>query len=620
MAGSKTRWTNLGLINSNKDSYDTAAQALALLVLNKIPKTTTSLLCVGCGRGAELQLAAQLLGKDTEIVGIDPVFALKDDLLLNAAQIRDTFIQNKKKRFDAIIAIDSAYHFPAKFNFFKDCAALTEILVFTDFVSFKDQDQTLINLVGVLANAPNLCWTRKQIEERLLEAGFDSVEIQTISGKKNLFFTLPHLIAKRLEHILVIAKRRRRRIAVIGSGLAGLVAANCLAERHDITIFERSERVGLASHSLLLSRDTVVDVPLRMIGDGYYSTLLSLVNKLQIATKCCRVDCTFLLKNNNFAYRCSRLANIYTFFRHPHLFRCAIRLSSRISKFHAQSQEETWQHWLERAGLIHSNDPALECLELQLSWVLSVPLDIVRITPAAAILSYSRGLGLSWLSCLRHSGSSVRRIDPSLAILEKKLLENVSNIRPGIVVQGVDSTKKIQGETFDAVIVAVQASAVSNVMKNADPIFDQFRALQTTIHIHTDSTFMPSLRKKWTALAVVANPSNPDSRREKNPHFFQGACVLTIWLNAYYPDRHFDTDTFQTWNAHVIPENCLSPTILLDRIVHSPKAPELRAAIPNNDDGIFYAGAYTAGGMGLLEQAAQSGNRAATQVKSIFKK
>ena len=42
-----------------------------------------------------------------------------------------------------------------------------------------------------------------------------------------------------------LAGRRGLRVAVIGAGVSGLVAAYMLAEDHEVTVFEARERVGV---------------------------------------------------------------------------------------------------------------------------------------------------------------------------------------------------------------------------------------------------------------------------------------------------------------------------------------------------------------------------------------
>jgi len=43
------------------------------------------------------------------------------------------------------------------------------------------------------------------------------------------------------------------RIAIVGTGIAGLTAARLLQRRHDITVFERDRRIGGHSHTVVVA-------------------------------------------------------------------------------------------------------------------------------------------------------------------------------------------------------------------------------------------------------------------------------------------------------------------------------------------------------------------------------
>ena len=67
-----------------------------------------------------------------------------------------------------------------------------------------------------------------------------------------------------------------QKIAIIGSGMAGLAASWFLGERHTVTLFERQARLGIGAHSVQ-APGGVVDVPLRVIYPGYYPELFALL-------------------------------------------------------------------------------------------------------------------------------------------------------------------------------------------------------------------------------------------------------------------------------------------------------------------------------------------------------
>ena len=73
----------------------------------------------------------------------------------------------------------------------------------------------------------------------------------------------------------------RKRIAVVGSGVAGLSTAYLLSRTHEVHIFEREATVGMDAHSLC-AHGARMDIPLRVFSASYYPNLCNLYNLVGI--------------------------------------------------------------------------------------------------------------------------------------------------------------------------------------------------------------------------------------------------------------------------------------------------------------------------------------------------
>jgi uncharacterized protein len=110
---------------------------------------------------------------------------------------------------------------------------------------------------------------------------------------------------------------------------------------------------------------------------------------------------------------------------------------------------------------------------------------------------------------------------------------------------------------------------------------------------------MPKNRSEWRAFNVFQDKQNK-------------ACMITVWLNEYHPNAVFPKDLFQTWNPYSMPDASLIVMRAdLQRVVHTTETPKLQARLAKiqGRDNIYFAGAYSFRGIGLLEQAALSGKR-----------
>ena len=75
------------------------------------------------------------------------------------------------------------------------------------------------------------------------------------------------------------------RIAVIGSGISGMVAAYRLSREHEVTVFESDGRIGGHTHTVEVEhagRAYAVDTGFIVYNDWTYPNFIALLDELQV--------------------------------------------------------------------------------------------------------------------------------------------------------------------------------------------------------------------------------------------------------------------------------------------------------------------------------------------------
>ncbi|HEY3764406.1 MAG TPA: NAD(P)-binding protein, partial [Gaiellales bacterium] len=81
----------------------------------------------------------------------------------------------------------------------------------------------------------------------------------------------------------------RLRVAVVGSGVAGLTAAHIIGQTHEVTLFERDARLGGHANTIGIpaadGREVALDTGFIVHNERTYPTLLRLFADLGVATQ-----------------------------------------------------------------------------------------------------------------------------------------------------------------------------------------------------------------------------------------------------------------------------------------------------------------------------------------------
>ncbi len=329
---------------------------------------------------------------------------------------------------------------------------------------------------------------------------------------------------------------RPLKIAVVGTGIAGLSAAWLLSQRHDVTVFEADARIGGHSHTVDAGVDRV-DTGFIVYNEATYPNLTALFRHLNVQTKAS--DMSFAVSMDDglleysgtnlaglFAQR-SNLANprfwsmlrdLFRFYREAPASMVGLDPSASLDDYLNQAGFGTAfreDHLYPMAAAIWST-PALEIGQY----------------PAVSFVRFCENHGL-----LKFFRRPVwRTVDGGSRAYVEKLTEPFRhNIRVNAPVTSVRrvngaveiSTSGAEPEWFDHVVIGSHAdqalAMLSDRTEREAEILGSFSyGLNETV-LHSDERLMPRRRGVWSSWNYLARSGRNGGVRAK-------PCV-TYWMN-----------------------------------------------------------------------------------------
>ncbi|MEZ5478993.1 MAG: FAD-dependent oxidoreductase [Thiolinea sp.] len=308
------------------------------------------------------------------------------------------------------------------------------------------------------------------------------------------------------------------RIAIIGTGIAGNVAAYHLQREHDITVFEQNSHVGghTHTHDIQAERDHAIDTGFIVFNDWTYPQFIALLEELGVASqptemsfsvKCERtgleyngntLNSLFAQRRNLFSPRFHRMIrDILRFNREGHAFVCehAVQTSSlSLGDFLQQgrySPQFIHQYIVPMGAAIWSADPK-----------------VMFEFPAQFFLRFFANHGLLSVNDRPQwrviKGGSSAYLQP----LTAGFREHVRTDCPVTAVQRhadhVDIvTARYGKERFDCVFIATHSDQALKLLEQ--PSLDEQNVLKAIpyqdneVVLHTDTSVLPRRRLAWAS-------------------------------------------------------------------------------------------------------------------------
>ncbi len=402
------------------------------------------------------------------------------------------------------------------------------------------------------------------------------------------------------------------KIAVIGSGMAGLATARILKDAgHQITVFEALPGRGMDSYSLEYEGG-IIDSPLRVMNPMLWKNTLSLATHLGLNTFPVRtyMSCSWLFEDKIDTWLTtsrSRIGNFPIINNRKGLKQYGIRLvkgmlqlrSALKQFFKSKNQDITLDEFVKYNQIeeVFWNGAVMPVLFT----ICTCDAKTIGEWPAKPLLIFLRQLT---------DGDALLRIQGGTPAFVDKLLEDI-DLRSGQPITRVQEQGDLvyveneagESDLFDRVIVATPTTKVQEFL-DAEQFADdmallkQFKFVDGELVIHTDSVVMPVKRKDWCVLSYMMD------RKFTKQHF-------TVWLNSIEPTLVGKSPVFQTWNPviEIDPKKVIHKVKLTRAVVDRHTLPlthELSARHQQQGRKVFYCGSWSCDGLPILESAVTS--------------
>lgn len=323
------------------------------------------------------------------------------------------------------------------------------------------------------------------------------------------------------------------RIAVVGTGIAGLTLAHLLAAEHDVTVFEADSRIGGHTHTVdveLPEGRVAVDTGFIVCNNWNYPNFLKLLGKLGVHTQ---------PSDMSFSVRCERTGLEYNggswnglFAQRLNAFRPSFwRMLSDIVRFNREAPG-----LLEMSGegpglgeYLKSGNYRRDFVEQYLipmgAAIWSMPPDQMLTFPARSFVQFFKNHGLlsvsdrpQWATLVGGSRAYLEPITRPFAD-RIRLRSPVLGIRRHV--DGVTVRTPHGVETFDEVAIAAHSDQALRMLEDPSEaegeVLGAIAYQENDVVLHTDDRLMPRSKRAWASW---------------NSHVDAGQrATVTYWMN-----------------------------------------------------------------------------------------
>jgi uncharacterized protein len=299
------------------------------------------------------------------------------------------------------------------------------------------------------------------------------------------------------------------RIAIVGAGVSGLVAAHLLHRTHEITIFEAGGHAGGHTNTVTVETETgvhAVDTGFIVFNDRNYPRFERLLERLDVASQPSSMTFSVADEHGDFEYNGSSPNGLFANRRHlvtPWFHRMVadlVRFNQDARALLASREDPSLRRWLEDRG--YSTAFVDRLIVPQAAAVWSADPAQMWSFPARFLAEFFANHGMlgfrdrpRWRTV---RGGSRRYVE--------KLIAPLGDLRLNSPVRSIerhDDHVMVDGQRFDEVVIAAHADQALRLLDDPDDreheILGAFPYQANEAVLHTDRRLLPKRRRAWAS-------------------------------------------------------------------------------------------------------------------------
>lgn len=309
----------------------------------------------------------------------------------------------------------------------------------------------------------------------------------------------------------------KQKLAIIGTGIAGMGAAHYLNDKYDLRIFEKNDYVGGHTNTVYVNEDgkTIpIDTGFIVFNQQNYPNLLQLFSDLKVPYK--KTDMSFSVQHKpaGLEYNGSGFSGLFA--QKKNLFNLPfIKMLFQINKFNQESVRDIVSGRYDSHSIAdyikeknYSEEFTYKYIVPMSSALWSTPMDTTLKFPLRSLVKFFQNHGLlgmnthfQWYTVVNGSETYKQLLIDAYRdkIVTRNGVKSVKRENDKVLVTNEDG----KSQYFDKVVIAAHADQAYRMLENPTAeeqrLLSVFEYQKNIATLHIDKNVMPSLKKVWSA-------------------------------------------------------------------------------------------------------------------------